>query len=221
MSSTHACFRFIVTWAFSTNEKVWKLFDSTRALSSRRRRTVKRAFKRRRFFLLQFKDFSLPGSTISIRDIGKWCFSQFKFRFACVVSPFCVSEQVGSVTIRSRFNARSFQLSKAVKSKVVFTFICPKISTFLFADTYSLQSQANCMALTSATSAKSQHDKQIKQTWTWGFGSLKLLHENTVFFIFCFKIYFLPMFKTFYVIVIIFFLFWWLLRVYFIPTFAL
>ena len=45
-------------------------------------------------------------------------------------------------------------------------FICPKISTFLFPGTYSLQSQANCMALTSTTSAKSQHDKQIKQTLT-------------------------------------------------------
>ena len=43
------------------------------------------------------------------------------------------------------------------------------------------------MALTSTTSAKSQHDKQIKQTLTWGFGSLKLLHENTVFFIFLFQ----------------------------------
>ena len=60
-------------------------------------------------------------------------------------------------------------------------FICPKISTFLFPGTYSLQSQANCMALTSTTSAKGQHDKQIKQTLTWGFDSLKLLLENTVF----------------------------------------
>ena len=32
--------RFIVTWAFSTNEKVWKLSVSTRALSSQRRRAV-------------------------------------------------------------------------------------------------------------------------------------------------------------------------------------
>ena len=60
-------------------------------------------------------------------------------------------------------------------------FIFRKISTFLFPGTYSLQSQANCMALTSTTSAKSQHDKQIKQTLTWGFDSLKLLLENTVF----------------------------------------
>ena len=101
-------------WAFSTDEKVWKLSESTRALSSQRRRIVKCAFKRRRFFILQFKDFFVPGSTTSIRDIGKWCFSQFKFRFASVFSPFRVSEQVGSVTIRSRFNtcSQSFQLSK-------------------------------------------------------------------------------------------------------------
>ena len=63
-------------------------------------------------FYFNFKDFFLPGSTISIPDIGKWCFSQFKFRFACVFSPFRASEQVGSVTIRSRFNTRSFQLQK-------------------------------------------------------------------------------------------------------------
>ena len=50
-------------------------------------------------------------------------------------------------------------------------FICLKISTFLFADTYSLQSKGNCMALKSTTSAKSLHDKQIKQTLTWGFDS--------------------------------------------------
>ena len=52
-------------------------------------------------------------------------------------------------------------------------FICLKISTFLFADTYSLQSKGNCMAL------KSLHDKQIKQTLTWGFDSetsMKILH---------------------------------------------
>ena len=33
--------RIIVSWAFSTNEKVWKLSVSTRALSCQRRRTVK------------------------------------------------------------------------------------------------------------------------------------------------------------------------------------
>ena len=60
-------------------------------------------------------------------------------------------------------------------------FICLKISTFLFPGTYSLQSQANRMALTSTTSAKSQHHKQIKQILTWGFDSLKLLLENIVF----------------------------------------
>ena len=50
-------------------------------------------------------------------------------------------------------------------------FICLKISTSLFADTYSLQSKEKCMALKSTTSAKSLHDKQIKQTLTWGFDS--------------------------------------------------
>jgi len=58
-----------------------------------------------------------------------------------------------------------------LKRQVVFVFICLKISTFLFADTYSLQSKEKCMALKSTTSAKSLHDKQIKQTLTWGFDS--------------------------------------------------
>lgn len=43
---------------------------------------------------------------------------------------------------------------------------CLKISTFLFPDTYLFQSEANCMALASTTSAKSQHDKHITQTLT-------------------------------------------------------
>ena len=118
----------------------------------------------------------------------------------------------------------SFQLWKIRLFWRLFTL---KISSFLFADTctYSLQSQANCMALMSTTSAKSQENKQIKQTLTWAFDSLKLLHENTVFVLhsfsfFGFKAYFLPMFTAFYVMFIIFFLFWWLLRVHFKPTFA-
>ena len=67
-----------------------------------------------------------------------------------------------------------------MKNKVVFAFIYLKISTFLFADTYLLQSQANCMELMSMTSAKSPDNEQIKQTLTCAFDSLKLLHESTV-----------------------------------------
>ena len=67
---------------------------------------------------------------------------------------------------RSPFDHALTPVRFSYKNKVVFTFICLKISTFLFADTYSLLSQANCMALTSATSPKSQHDKQIKETLT-------------------------------------------------------
>ena len=118
-------------------------------------------FTRRRFFLLQFKVVFLPGSTKSIPNVGKWCFSQFEFRFTHVVSPFRVSEQVGSVTFDHKSLLYSFV--SILKRQVVFVFICLKISTFLFADTYSLQSKGKCMALKS-TSAKSLHDKQIKQT---------------------------------------------------------
>ena len=133
--------------------------------------------KRRRFFILKFKDFFLPGSTMRIRNIGKWSFSQFKFDLLVFSPLFAYPNKLDrshSITLWRSFLS-------VIKSKVVFTFICLKICSFLFADTYSLQSQANCIALTSTTSAKSQNVKQIKQTLTWGFGSLKLLHENTVF----------------------------------------
>ena len=179
--------RFIVTWAFSTNEKVWKLPVSTRALSCQRRRTVKSAFCRRHFFLLQFKVFFLSGSTRSIPNVGKWCFSQFKFRFACVASPFRVSEQVGSVTfdhalILVRFNSKT--------------------------------SGCFCvhLALKSTTSAKSLHDKQLhcNQTITWSLDSEAAPWKYCTcvvlvfvvlycysFSFFRFKTYLLPMWKVF------------------------
>ena len=47
---------------------------------------------------------------------------------------------------------------------------------------------------------------------------LKALKTQDVSF-FCFKTYFLPMFKAFYVIFITLFLFWWLLQAYSKPTF--
>ena len=59
-----------------------------------------------------------------------------------IVSPFHVSEQVGSVT----FN-HALILFVSILKHQVFVFICLKISTSLFADTFSLQSKANCMAL--------------------------------------------------------------------------
>ena len=111
VSSTHAYFAFYRHMGLCNQWKGVKIvWFHARALSSRRRRTVKHAFKRRRFLLLQFKDFFLPGLTISIPDIGKWCISQLMFQFDCVFSPFCVSEQVGSVTIRSCFSTHLFQL---------------------------------------------------------------------------------------------------------------
>ena len=66
---------------------------------------------------------------------------------------------------------RRYSFVSILKRQVVFVFICLKISTFLFVDTYSLQSKEKCMALKSTTSAKSLHDKQIKQTLTLGFDS--------------------------------------------------
>ena len=164
--------RFIVTWTLSTNEKVWKLSVSTRALSSQRRRAVSVRFTRRRFFLLQFTVFFLPGSTKSIPNVGKWCFSQLSFDLPVLSPLFAYLNKDRSITLWYSFVS-------ILKRQVVFMFICLKISTFLFADTYSLQSKGNCMALKSTTSAKSLHDKQIKQTLTWGFDSetsMKILH---------------------------------------------
>ena len=85
-----------------------------------------------------------------------------------VLSPLfaCLNKLDRSPSITLRYSFVSI-----LKRQVVFVFICLKISTFLFADTYSLQSKEKCMALKSTTSAKSLHDKQIKQTLTWGFDS--------------------------------------------------
>ena len=206
---------FIITGAFSTNEKVWTLSDFTRVLSRQIKWTVKHAFERRCFLLLQFKDFFLPGSTIRIRNISKWCFSQFKFWFAYErFLPF--SRIWTSWSSHHSITLRSFQLWKIRLFLHLFTL---KSQLFSFA--------ANCMALMSMTSAKSPDNEQIKQTLTCAFDSLKLLHEITVlifvlhsFSFFGVKTYFLPMFKAFYVMFIIFFLFWWLLRAYFKHTFA-
>ena len=97
MSYAHAYFAFYHHVGLFDQ---WKLSVSSRALKS----NSKGAFEKNGFIFVvraSIKDFFLPGSTISIPNVGKWCFSQFKFRFACVVSPFRVSEQVGSVTVRS------------------------------------------------------------------------------------------------------------------------
>ena len=92
-----------------------------------------------------------------------------------------------------------------LKRQVVFVFICLKISPFLFADTYSLQSNANCMALKRATSAESLHDKQLANfnlEFPFRNCSMKILRCVVLVFvvlycysfsIFRFKTYFLPM----------------------------
>ena len=139
---------FIITGAFSTNEKVWTLSDFTRVLSRRIKWTVKHAFKRRCFLLLQFKDFFLPGSTISIPNISKWCFSQFKFWFAYErFLPF--SRIWTSWSSHHSITLRSFQLWKIRLFLRLFTL---KSQLFSFA--------ANCMALMSMT-AKSPDNEQI------------------------------------------------------------
>ena len=171
-----------------------------------------------RFFLLQFKVVFLPGSTRSIPNVGKWCFFQFEFRFTRVVSPFGVPEQVGSLR---------YSFVSILKRQVVFVFICLKISTFLLADTYSLQSKEKCMALKSTTWAKSLHHKQIKQTLTWGFDSetapwkycicvVCSWYYIAIVFNFSCQNRFLTNVKGILIhMCVLFLLFWWFLRGYF------
>ena len=175
MSSTHAYFAFYRHVGLLNQWKGVKIdcFHAG-AFKSKKTRCKRMFFTRRRFFLLQFPVFFLPGSTKSIPNIGKWYFSQLSFDLP-VLSPFFAylnKDRSPSITLWYSFVS-------ILKRQVVFVFICLKISTFPFADTYSLQSKGSCMALKSTTSAKSLHDKQIKQTLTWGFDSetsMKILH---------------------------------------------
>ena len=127
MSSTHAYFAFYRHVGLFNQWKGVKIVCfHVGAFMSKKTNCQTVRFARKRFFLLQFKVFFLSGSTRSIPNVGKWCFSQFKFRFACVASPFCVSEQVGSVT----FDHALMLVRLILKRQVVFVSICIKISTF-------------------------------------------------------------------------------------------
>ena len=84
-------------------------------------------FARRRFFLLQFKVFFLSGSTRSIPNVGKWCFSQFKFRYLPVLPPlFAYLNKLN----RSPSITLWYSSVLILKRQVVFVFICLKIATF-------------------------------------------------------------------------------------------
>ena len=139
--------------------------DSIRALSSQRRRTVKRAFLQEdASFYFNLKSFSCQVQQKVFLTLVSDVFLNLSFDLP-VFSP----------AFRSPSITLQYSFVSILKRQVVFVFIqrfiCLKISTFLFADTYSLQSKEKCMALKSTTSAKSLHDKQIKQTLTWGFDS--------------------------------------------------
>ena len=145
---------FRVLWAFPTNEKVWKLADSTRVLSSQTRWTVKRAFLQKdASFYFNLKSFSCQVQQKVFLTLVSDVFLHLSFDLP-VLSP-----------VFSYLN----ELDRSPSITLWYSFICLEVSTFLFADTCSLQSKANCMALKSTTSAKSLHDKQIKQTLTSGF----------------------------------------------------
>ena len=158
--------RFVFTWAFSTNEKVWKLADSTRALSSQTRRTVKRAFLLKdASFYFNLKSFSCQVQQQVFLTLVSDVFLNLSFDLPVLSPVFSYLNEFD----RSPSITLWYSFVSVLKRQVVFMFICLKISTFLFADTYSLQSKGNCMALKSTKSAKSLHDKQIKQTFTSGF----------------------------------------------------
>ena len=150
--------RIIVTWAFSTNEKVWKLSVSTRALSCQRRRTVKPCvLQEDASSYFNLKSFSCQVQQEVFLTLVSDVFLNLSFDLPVLPPLFAYLNKLDrspSITLRYSFVS-------ILKRQVVFVFICLKISTFLFADTYSLQSKEKCMALKSTTSAKSLHDKQL------------------------------------------------------------
>ena len=203
---------------------MWKLADSTRALSSQRRRTVKRAFLQEdASFYFNLKSFSCQVQQKVFLTLVSDVFLNLSFDLPVLSPLFAYLNKLDrspSITLRYSFVS-------ILKRQVVFVFICLKISTFLFADTYSLQSKEKCMALKSTTSAKSLHDKQIKQTLTWGFDSetapwkycicvVCSWYYIAIVFNFSCQNPFLTNVKDILIhMCILFLLFWWFLRGYF------
>ena len=187
--------RFIVTWAFSTNEKVWKLSVSTRALSCQRR-TVEDAS-----FYFNLKSFSCQVQQEVFLTLVSDVFLNLSFDLPVLSPLFAYLNKLD----RSPSITLWYSFVSILKRQVVFVFICLKISPFLFADTYSLQSNANCMALKRTTSAESLHDKQLANfnlEFPFRNCSMKILRCVVLVFvvlycysfsIFRFKTYFLPM----------------------------
>ena len=113
--------RFIVTWAFSTNEKVWKLSVSTRALSCQRR-TVEDAS-----FYFNLKSFSCQVQQEVFLTLVSDVFLNLSFDILPVLPPlFAYLNKFD----RSPLITFWYSFVLILKRQVVFVFICLKISTF-------------------------------------------------------------------------------------------
>ena len=119
--------RFIVTWAFSTNEKVWKLSVSTRALSCQRRRTVKPCvLQEDASSYFNLKSFSCQVQQEVFLTLVSDVFLNLSFDLPVLPPLFAYLNKLDrspSITLWC-----SFVL--ILKRQVVFVFICLKISTF-------------------------------------------------------------------------------------------
>ena len=107
-------------------------------------------------FYFNLKSFSCQVQQEVFLTLVSDGFLNLSFDLSVLPPPFAYLNKLDrspSITLRYSFVS-------ILKRHVVFVFICLKISTFLFADTYSLRSKANCMALKSTTSAKGLHDKE-------------------------------------------------------------
>ena len=112
--------RFIVTWAFSTNEKVWKLSVSTRALSCQRR-TVEDAS-----FYFNLKSFSCQVQQEVFLTLVSDVFLNLSFDLPVLPPLFAYLNKLD----RSPSITLWYSFVLILKRQVVFVFICLKISTF-------------------------------------------------------------------------------------------
>ena len=157
MSSTHAYFAFYRHVGLFNQWKGVKIVCFHAGAFKSKKTSCKRAFLQEdASFYFNFQSFSCQVQQKVFLTLVSDVFLNLSFDLPVLSPLFAYLNKLD----RSPSITLWYSFVSILKRQVVFVFICLKISTFLFADTYSLQSKGNCMALKSTTSAKSLHDKQ-------------------------------------------------------------
>ena len=168
--------RFIVTWDFFNQWKGVKIVCfHAGALKSKKTNCKAFVLQEDASFYFNLKSFSCQVQQEVFLTLVSDIFLNLSFDLSVFSPLFAYLNKLD----RSPSITLWYSLVSTLKRQVVFVFICLKISTFLFADTYSLQSKANCMALKRTTSAKSLHDKQsanFNLEFRFWKCSMKILH---------------------------------------------